>query len=173
MTKNEFAIIADAIRTYYPKENILPNAQAMELWFMELQDIPFDVAQTSIRQWVSINKWSPTIADIREMASTVSIGAIPEWGEGWEQVLKAIRQFGMYRVGEAMDSFDSITRQCVERLGFRDICLSENINADRANFRMMYESLQERKKKEAQTPAAVMALIESIRNNNVKMLGKD
>lgn len=150
MDKKEFSMYAMAIRTYYPKEQILPNQQAMELWYRELQDIPYDVAEAALRQWVSTNKWSPSIAEIREMASTVQHGSIPDWGDGWEQVLLAIRKFGTYRIPEAMESFDPLTRQCVERLGFRNICMSENIAADRANFRMVYEQLATRKAKEQQ-----------------------
>ena len=170
MNTKEFALLAAAIRTYYPKENILPNQQAMELWYRELQDIPYAVAEAGLRQWVSINKWSPTIADIREMVSTVQHGSIPDWGEGWEQVLKAIRMFGMYRIEEAMDSFDPITRQCVERLGFRNICMSENINHDRANFRMIYEQLQERKKKDVQIALPLKELIQEIQQKGAAQI---
>lgn len=38
MTKREFGLFAAAIRTYYPRENILPNEQAHDLWFRQLQD---------------------------------------------------------------------------------------------------------------------------------------
>ena len=162
MTKQEFSTFVMAMRTYYSKENILPNQQAMELWYQELQDIPFEVAQAGLRQWVATNKWSPSIAEIREMTSTVQHGELPDWGDGWEQVLKAIRKYGMYQIGEAMDSFDDITRQCVERLGFRNICMSENINQDRANFRMIYEQLQERKKKDNQLSIPLKQTIFSI-----------
>ncbi|MBQ8279514.1 MAG: hypothetical protein IJZ23_07010 [Roseburia sp.] len=162
MDKKEFSMLAMAIRTYYPKENILPNQQAMELWYRELQDIPYNVAEASLRQWVATNKWSPSIAEIREMASSVQHGSIPDWGDGWEQVLKAIRKYGSYRIPEAMESFDPITRQCVERLGFRNICMSENINHDRANFRMIYEQLQERKKKEGQMSLPLKQIILAI-----------
>ena len=162
MTKQEFATLAAAIRTYYPKENILPNQQAMELWFRELQDIPYQVAEAGLRQWVSQNKWSPSIAEIREMASTVQNGSIPDWGEGWEQVLMAIRKFGTYRIPEAMESFDPLTRRCVERLGFRNICMSENINHDRANFRMIYEQLADRQKKESQLALPLQQIIKTL-----------
>ena len=33
MTKKEFAIFAAALKTYYPREQLLPNSEAMELWF--------------------------------------------------------------------------------------------------------------------------------------------
>lgn len=160
MDKKEFAIFASALRTYYPKEGLLPNNEAMELWFRQLQDIPYKVAEIALNKWVATNKWSPTIADIREATAEITGGGIADWGKGWEQVLKAIRQFGMYRAGEAMASFDDLTRATVERLGFRDICLSENISADRANFRMVYEQLAERKKKEAQIPPSILLLMQ-------------
>lgn len=159
MDKKEFGFFASAIRTYYPKEQILPNQQAMELWYRELQDIPFAVAEASLRQWVATNKWSPSIAEIRELASTVQSGSIPDWGEGWEQVLMAIRKFGTYRIPEAMESFDPLTRRCVERLGFRNLCMSENPATDRANFRMIYEQLAERQKKESQMSLPLKEII--------------
>ena len=162
-------MFAMAVRTYYPKENILPNQQAMELWYRELQDIPYQVAEAGLRKWVSTNKWSPSIAEIREMATTVQHGNIPDWGDGWEQVLKAIRHFGMYREAEAIASLDDVTRQCVERLGFRNICLSENIAADRANFRMMYETAANKKKQDMQLPVALVNMIAGIQNEQLKI----
>ena len=167
MNKQEFGLLASAIRTFYPKENILPNQQAMELWYRELQDIPYQVAEAALRQWVSTNKWSPSIAEIRETASTVQSGSIPDWGDGWEQVIMAIRKYGSYRIPEAMESFDPITRQCVERLGFRNICMSENIAADRANFRMIFEQLAERKQKEQQMALPLKQLIHGIQQNGM------
>lgn len=163
MTKQEFATLAMAIRTYYPKEQILPNKQAMELWYRELQDIPANVAEAALRKWVATNKWSPSIAELREMAAEVRNGEIPDWGEGWERVLTAIRRFGSYREREALDSLDPMTRTCVQRLGFRNICMSENISYDRANFRMMYESLAEREQTRQQMALPLQEVISRLR----------
>ena len=171
MDKKEFAQFVMALKTYYPRENLLPNNQAMELWYRQLQDIPYQVAEAALNKWVATNKWSPSIADIREITATVQKGEIPDWGEGWEQVIKAISKYGMYQIREAMESFDPITRRCVERLGFRNICLSEDINQDRANFRMIYQQLAERKQKEQQIPVALSNLIESIRNEQLMIEG--
>jgi len=170
MNKKEFSMLAMALRTYYPKENLLPNEQAMELWFRELQDIDAKVAEASLRKWVATNKWSPSIADIRETASTIQVGELPEWGDGWEKVIKAIRSFGMYRADEAMATFDPITKQCVERLGFRNLCLSESPNQDRANFRMIFEQISERKKKDAQIALPLKQAIQAIQTENKLMI---
>ena len=172
MDKQEFSTLAMAIRTYYPKENILPNAPAMELWFRELQDIPFPVAEAALRKWVSTNKWSPSIAELREVAATVSNGEIADWGEGWEKVLKAIRTHGMYNIGAAMASLDPMTRQAVERVGFREICMSENISVERANFRMVYENLAEREKTRQQVALPLQKAIERLGSTDMLALGE-
>jgi hypothetical protein len=144
----------------------------MELWFRELEDIPYQLADVILAKWVAQNKWSPSIADIREQAVEIQQGAIPDWGEGWNDVLRAIRRHGMYDIPGAMASLSGITKQCVERMGFRNICMTENIATERANFRMLYEQLAERQKKEAQLPTALAGLIEQMRSGKTLESGK-
>ena len=50
---------------------------------------------------------------------------------------------------------DAITRKCVRRLGFQSLCTSENITADRANFRMIYEQEQKAQKESRQLSPAL------------------
>lgn len=163
MDKHEFSLFAAALRTYYPRENILPNNQSMELWYMQLQDIPYKAAEAILFAWVATNKWSPAISDIREAATKMQNGfEESDWGTGWQQVIMAIRRFGFYQVDEAMESFDPITRECVRRIGFQNICLSDNITADRANFRMLYEQIYEREKKDRQLPSSVKIMLNDL-----------
>ena len=153
MTKKEFALFVMALRTYYPRENLLPNDEAMDLWFAQLQDIPYNVAQAGLQKWVALNKWSPSIADIREMTSGITRGDIPDWGEAWAEVQRSIRKYGSYRAREAIDSLSPIAKKAVERIGFMNLCMSDNEIADRAHFQKIYGILVEREKKEAMLPA--------------------
>lgn len=162
MTKKEFAKIAMALKTYYPKESLLPNEQAMELWFFQLQDIPYDIGKLVLNKWVATNKWSPTIADIREQASEIMNGRQADWSEGWEKVVNSFGRYGMYREQEALNSFDDVTREAVRRLGYQSLCVSDNIDVDRANFRMIYQDVAGRMKKEAQMPAELVNLIHNV-----------
>ena len=148
-----------ALKTYYPRETLLPNNQAVELWYRQLNDIPYNVAEVALNKWVATNKWSPSIADIREMATDVQNGYKPDWGEGWEQVQRAIRRFGYYNQAKALESMDEITRRVVQQMGWNNLCLSENETADRANFRMIYERLIERQRQDAQLPEGLRQLI--------------
>lgn len=159
MTKQEFGQFVMALKTYYPRESLLPNNQAIELWYRQLSDIPYNVAEIALNKWVATNKWSPSIADIREMATDVQCGYRPDWGEGWKQVQLAIRKYGSYEPQKAFESMDEITKQCVKQLGWRNLCMSENETADRANFRMIYERLIERKRQDAQLPEGLKMLI--------------
>lgn len=162
MNKKEFAIFASALRTYYPKENILPNGQAIELWFKQLQDIPYQVAEIILNKWVAINKWSPSIADIRAQAVNVTQGEPKSWGEAWDEVRRAIHEYGSYQEEKALESFDELTRRAVRSVGFQTICMSENIANERASFRMIYESLQEKRAQEAQLPPKLKALMSQL-----------
>lgn len=160
MTEKEFSFLALALISYYPKEkNLLPTDEAIELWYYQLKDLDYKVAEAAINKWAATNKWSPTIADIRETAASITLGELPEWGEAWQEVTKAIKRFGSYRAGEALKSLSPLTKKAVERLGYMQLCASENIAADRANFRMIYESLAEREKKQAQLPEGLKQLI--------------
>lgn len=164
MNKMEFVIIADAIRTYYPKENILSNEQAVTLWYEQLKDIPYDVAAATINKWVSINKWSPTIADIREGAATLIYGKEKTWGEAWEDVIKAIRVKGIYDIKGTLDRLDDTTRKVAKQIGIENICMSESgeTNTLRAHFKKMYEEEIERQKRYNQMSPQLKKNIEAL-----------
>ena len=160
MDKKEFGLFASALRTYYSRENLLPNTQAMELWFRQLEDISYPVAEAALNKWVATNKWSPSIAEIRELSAEIKHGKLPDWGEAWDETCKAIKRFGFYRAQEAVASLSPLTRETVNRLGFTNLCMSENPTADRANFRTCYEIVA---KREQQSQVLSLPLQETIK----------
>lgn len=168
MHREEFKTFAKAMKTFYPREQILPSLESMEMWYRELADIPYPVAEAALRKYVATNKFSPKIADIREMAATVENGDKPLWSDGWEQVLRAVRKYGSYRPVEAMESMDEITREAVRRLGYKELCMSENIMAERAQFRMIFEQIVDRRQTNSQISVNLAQLIEGIQNNRLE-----
>lgn len=174
MTRQEFWQFAAAIRTYYSRENILPNEQAMELWFRQLQDIPFPVAEAILSKWVATNKWSPSIADIRDgVAEIQNGGPAPDWGEAWDQAMTAIRRFGSYDEDGALASLPPLTRETVRRLGYKSLCWSENQVADRANFRQVYEILSKRKVETDKIPLPVRETLKALTASFAKPVDND
>ena len=166
MTKAEFKMIVAAITTYY--DNAKFTAEKCELWSEQLSDIPYDVMQVALKKWVSLNKWSPTIADLREYCSGAC--AIPDWSQGWEEVMQAVRTYGTYRANEAVESLSEVTRETVKRIGFVNICQSEYIISERAQFEKIYNTIAERKKENLRLAPNVRNLIETM---SMKMISEN
>lgn len=160
MNKTDFAKAVMAIKAYYPKENILDNNYATELWYKQLADIPYEVFQAVIMKWVAAEKWSPTIADIRRMAAEIMLGEIPDWGTAWQEVIRAMGACGRNYPQEAYKMMGELTRDAVSRLGWTKLCESENPAANRANFRDIYNELAEKARRERQIPEKFRLLIE-------------
>ena len=113
MDKKEFGLFAMALKTYYPKEQLLPNTQAMELWYKHLKDIPLPIAEMALQKWVATNKWSPTICEIYdkiekihweayEMISSINIRkALPEERrKQYEWVYEVTKPYKMAKLAE-------------------------------------------------------------------------
>lgn len=149
MSKTEFLKLAEAIKTAYPKEGLLATKEAMQLWYAMLQDIDYQTAAAAVKAYIAVKKFPPTIADIREMAT---VSEIQDWGTGWQKTLSVIRKYGWCRQKEALEELDELTRQTVQRLGYMELCTSENLMADRGNFRMIYEELSEKEKTREKLP---------------------
>lgn len=169
MTKKEFAVLASALKTYFTKEDkLLPNSEAMELWYRALEDIPFHVAEAAVIKWAQTHTWSPSIAELRETAATVAFGEIPDWGEGWRQVCEAMRQYGREYPKSAYNSMDEITAEAAKQLGsWWNVCTSENQDALRANFRKNYEAIAKQKMQERQMSNALRDSIAQIQGAGI------
>ena len=174
MERDEFVTWAAAIQTYFPRFEIFPNEAAMELWFRELQDIPADILTAALRKWVVTEKWPPSIAELRALCAEIVQGKAPDWGKAWGEVIAAIGHFGLYRHDEALSSMSPLTRKTVNRIGWRDMCLSENTDTLRAQFRQIYEICGKREVEDRQIPLALKEAISMISGSMQPLLkGKE
>lgn len=162
MTTQEWSVLVKAIKSAYPSANVLPDEWSIKLWYKMLQDIPYEALNLALQRHISTNRYPPTIADLRSCMVEKK-----DWSEGWAEVKRAMRLYGLPREKEALESMSPITREIVKRLGFKDLCMSENEMADRANFRMIYEA-------ESKKESEAMALPESVRArlNGVLQIGE-
>lgn len=162
MSIQEFATIASAIKAAWPNANIMPDKQSKEVWYTMLSDLDYHVCLNAVKRLISTNVFAPSIAEIRKKC--VQVSSVPEadWGEAWGRVIKAIGAYGYMREEEALESLDEPSRTAVKRIGWQNICHSENIAADRANFRMIYEADQKNRNEAALLP-------ESVRDQQMKI----
>jgi hypothetical protein len=172
MTFNEFKVLAKGMKAVYTAATFLPDEDSIKIWYRLLQDIPYEVANIAIQRHMMTNKFPPTIAEIREQAAlSVNNELNSDWGQSWEQVYKAIRTYGLWGTEEAFASMDDITRQCVKRLGWKELCMSETPMQDRANFRMIFEELKLKTKQESALPLNIKESIAKLQSKQ-KMIGE-
>lgn len=149
MNKSEWIKTALVLKTAYEKDGFLGAPEKVNVWYEMLKDLDGERVAAAAMKHICTQKWPPTIAEIRALAVP---NETKPWGEAWEDVLRAIRLYGIYDERGALDSMEPQTKATVKRLGWKNLCISENVAVDRANFRMIYEADQEEAKRQAVLP---------------------
>lgn len=70
MTREEFKTLVKGMKAVYAQPTFIPDQDAFNVWFELLKDIPYQQANVAIQKYMLTEKFPPTIADIREKAST-------------------------------------------------------------------------------------------------------
>lgn len=162
MTVDEFAKLADAIKTYFPRDNMLPTDESMELWFDMLNDLDYQSASASLKKHVASSRFPPTIADIREGATDFTAPQELNEMEAWSIVSKAIRNSGYNSVEE----FEKLPPLVQKSVGLpsqlRTWALDENYNEEvvSSNFIKCYRTELARQKELQKMPQNIRQLIE-------------
>ena len=162
MTSEEFIPLAKGMRAAYSSQSFLADDESVKLWFRLLRDLDGKLVSAAVYKHICSNKFPPTIADIREQCAAIESGGEKNWLEGWGMVVQAIGRHGAFGRKEAMKKlrdFDPLTADVVEKMGWQNLCESENQVADRANFRIAYEAYSTRKKELAKLPPAITSMI--------------
>ncbi len=134
------------LKAAYPQYKFLTDHAMMELWHRKLSVLDSEKRRLAIEFWINTERFPPAISDIYELCSPKSLPN-KDWSEAWQLVQRAIQRFGASREVEAMkwlQSEDPMTAEAARRLGFQNCCLSQNIAQERANFRMIYQSMEEK-----------------------------
>lgn len=139
MNKKEFSQLSIGLKASYPRFQMLVTDDEMSFWYTMLQDIDYKVAQNAVLEYISTSIFPPSIAEIRKLCMERCKRSALSFDEAWGIVQKAIATYGRDRPREAFETMDELTLTVVKNLGWRNLCMSENQVADRANFREIYE----------------------------------
>lgn len=171
MTRDEVKQLLGWALANYPsmqERNLRPTA---ELWYRMLSDIPYEIAEKALMGVLAKAKYFPTVAEIREVATEIINPQLPSAMDAWGEVVQAVRDYGYYRQEEGLNSLSPLTRRVVQNIGWREICLCEQPDIIRGQFRMAYEQYAKREKEEAILPAEVKRLAGD-RNKVLSLVGK-
>ena len=162
MTREEFKVLVKGMKAVYAQPTFIPDQDAFNMWFALVGDLPYEVCSVAIKKYMLTNKFPPTVAEIRELASNVVNGDQLNWGEAWERAMTAVRRYGSYNQVEAMNSLDPLTRKCVDSIGFMQLCMSENIMVERAHFQKIFEIFAKREQTDRQIPLQLRQAISQL-----------
>lgn len=131
--------IAILVKTFPEKDG------DFEIMWEFLKDLPDDDFISAISKIImtelDINKATNIIAMIRSYAIPENIIA----GKAWGEVLSKISSVGSFGYPQFSDPLISEVVACI---GWKSMCLSENIAIERAHFLKVYDSLAARKRNE-------------------------
>lgn len=175
MTAKEFGFLADAIKTYFPRDNVLPTENAMRLWYSELKDIPYQLAHTALRKYVSTNKFAPTIADIREQVAELNDQNEEELNEtaAWYLVLKAIRRSTYYSEEEFVKLPATVQRAVASPKQLREWATLEDVDGKtltviQSNFQRTFRVEQQRERERSKLSPDVLRLMRPLNNPQIE-----
>lgn len=161
MTVDEFGQLAAAIKTFFPKDNMLPTNKAMDLWFDMLKDLPYESAYAALKKHVSSSRFPPTIADIREWAVDFTVPDELNEMEAWSLVYKAICNSTYNSVSE-FEKLPPLVQKAVGLPGsLREWAMTENLNHEvvMSNFQRAYKAELKRHEELQKMPQNVRDLI--------------
>lgn len=101
MTKQEFAVIAVAIKAAYPASKVMADEASMKFWYQMLQDLDYKITENAVMEYTTTHTFPPSIAEIRQLSLDRYRPAIPSFDEAWGTVQKAIGAYGSYHPQEA------------------------------------------------------------------------
>ena len=176
MTAKEFGFLADAIKTYFPRDNVLPTEKAMQLWYSELKDIPYQLAYTALRKYVSTNKFAPTIADIREQVAELNNQNEEELNEtaAWSIAWKAICNSGYHAEEEFAKLPPVIQRTVHSPAQLREWALLENIDGKtitvlQSDFQRAFRIEQQQDRERNKLSPDVLRLMQPINDHLIEV----
>jgi hypothetical protein len=162
MNKKETVALFGLIAALYPRDNKFANPDAImrDAWAEMLNDIPFDHAKAAVKAAVASSPFPPSISEIRDYATRLNKNRRMTADEAWAVASEVMREYGtrtvpvegfkpeviVVRFGEPVKPTPSgveyeAKRHCppdvwehLRRMGYKDVCESENPDVVRGQF---------------------------------------
>lgn len=140
----------------YPRQEFPPASQ--KLYVEMLADLDGPLLIGAVKDYITQGTFLPSIAELRNAAYALTSQAsgLLDPYSAWERVTVEIRRVGYTRTPE----LDELTMQAVKSVGgWRNLCASENVVADRARFIDAYEIFLRREQVQAVRLPGVSQLV--------------
>ena len=191
MTKKQTVELFGLIAALFPRDDKFTKCDGLmrDAWAEMLADIPFDHAKAAVKAAVATSPFPPSIAEIREYATRINAPKRLTADEAWGIAYEVMRRYGLNtvlkegyvpvneppaRFGEPVRAQPSCKeyeakRHCppevwvlLERMGYRDVFLSENHDVTRGQFIRAWQNHDEEAREVRVLGAIVPELVKAI-----------
>lgn len=157
MDAHKFAELWTVLTAAYP--NMKTPAATIEVYHRALADLDAELCEAAILDCVSKCKFFPTVAELREAAARLAVGADTRKPalEAWGDVRRAVDAYGTHGWDSARDILDAQTADAIHALGWQSFCQSD-VDEEmswRARFVELYDQLGRRDVRRVQMLPAV------------------
>jgi hypothetical protein len=140
MTRDEVGKLLAMLHAAWPGAPAGDPGAQVRAFELALSDLPYSAGEQAVATWIRTSRFFPAPAELREMALNV-LGVAPSPEDAWAEVVEQMRRVGSY----GSPSFSNpVVADAVRRIGWRSLCTSEDLAADRAWFCRTYEVLRRR-----------------------------
>ena len=156
MSRQEILALVALASSSYPSMQSRDPRPIVAAWSLMLADLDAGLAKAAIIKVCRESQFFPSVAQIVAAARELDARGehLPTAAEAWEEVSRLIQYVGPYR---APQYSCELVGRAARAIGWRQLCLGENPEADRAHFLKIYDSLRLRHQSETENEA-VLAL---------------
>jgi hypothetical protein len=138
MTYDDVAKLLAMLHAAWQNAKVADHDAQVRAYEIALHDIPYEAGEQAVRSLIQEAEFFPPPAKIRKAALSI-LGVIMSPEEAWREVVRQIREVGFY----GSPSFSNpLIAETVRHMGWRNLCGSDDLDADRAWFIRVFESLQ-------------------------------
>lgn len=154
------SLLLDAYPNQF-KDDPAQKVQTLKIYAQALADIPADLLKASVLNHITLSKWFPTIAELRQSAAGLVMKAAghPDALTAWGEVAHQLRYVGSWGAPQFTDPLIQRAVQAVG--GWKMLCASENQASDRARFIQAYETFINRTTEDLQMLPQVRSFVEN------------
>lgn len=171
MKLDEFIVLAKSIKTCYPNSKLLETKESIEIWYSLLSDLEYETASLAVKKYMMLNKFPPTIADIREGYADIAYGKPMSGSNAWSIILDTLRSIEVE--GCAKQKYDGLPELIRDAIGgysqFREWAENHKFNRDMAmvNFLKCYNKTVEHDTEVKKLHVDILKMIDSRPNKMI------
>ena len=178
MTFEETMALLYLAKKLFPRDKSMGGstremAEIGEAWSELLQDIPFELGKAAVAAHAASSPYAPAVSEIRAYARKLTEPPRLSADEAWAVALGTIRRYGCSPVRDvatgkfpferARENTPPEVWRVMELMGYRSMCMSENIDVLRAQFIRAWERQEQvRQEREQLLPFLPEAVKEKV-----------